>query len=166
MTTTPQQPTSTGGSTAEEQALQDSARRHLWMHFTRMSSFAEHDVPIIARGEGPYVWDSRGKRYLDGLSGLFVVQAGHGRHEMADAAGKQAAELGYFPLWSYAHPAAIELSHRIAAATPGDLNRVFFTTGGSEAARTGRKGQPSAKARIAACHPAHRRTHQLLRCIA
>jgi adenosylmethionine-8-amino-7-oxononanoate aminotransferase len=133
MTTTPQQPTSTGGSTEEEKALQDSARRHLWMHFTRMSSFAEHDVPIIARGEGPYVWDSRGKRYLDGLSGLFVVQAGHGRHEMADAAGKQAAELGYFPLWSYAHPAAIQLAERLASYAPGDINRVFFTTGGSEA---------------------------------
>jgi adenosylmethionine-8-amino-7-oxononanoate aminotransferase len=133
MTTTPQQPTSTGGSAAEEQALQESARRHLWMHFTRMSSFADHDVPIIARGEGPYVWDSRGKRYLDGLSGLFVVQAGHGRHEMADAAGKQAAELGYFPLWSYAHPAAIQLAERLASYAPGDINRVFFTTGGSEA---------------------------------
>jgi adenosylmethionine-8-amino-7-oxononanoate aminotransferase len=133
MTTTPQQPTSTGGSTAEEQALQDSARRHLWMHFTRMSTYADHDVPIIARGEGPYVWDSHGKRYLDGLSGLFVVQAGHGRHEMADAAGKQAAELGYFPLWSYAHPAAIQLAERLASYAPGDINRVFFTTGGGEA---------------------------------
>jgi hypothetical protein len=133
MTTTPQEPTPNGGSSAEEQALQDSARRHLWMHFTRMSSFSDHDVPIIARGEGPYVWDSRGKRYLDGLSGLFVVQAGHGRHEMADAAGKQAAELGYFPLWSYAHPSAVQLAERLASYAPGDINRVFFTTGGSEA---------------------------------
>jgi adenosylmethionine-8-amino-7-oxononanoate aminotransferase len=133
MTTRPQQPTSTGGSIAEEQALQDSARRHLWMHFTRMSTYADHDIPIIARGEGPYVWDSHGKRYLDGLSGLFVVQAGHGRHEMADAAGKQAAELGYFPLWSYAHPAAIQLAERLASYAPGDINRVFFTTGGGEA---------------------------------
>jgi adenosylmethionine-8-amino-7-oxononanoate aminotransferase len=134
MTTTPQQPTpANGSSTAEEKALQDSARRHLWMHFTRMSSYADHDVPIISRGEGPYVWDSHGKRYLDGLSGLFVVQAGHGRHEMADAAGKQAAELGYFPLWSYAHPAAVQLAERLANYAPGDINRVFFTTGGSEA---------------------------------
>jgi adenosylmethionine-8-amino-7-oxononanoate aminotransferase len=103
------------------------------MHFTRMSTYADHDIPIIARGEGPYVWDSHGKRYLDGLSGLFVVQAGHGRHEMADAAGKQAAELGYFPLWSYAHPAAIQLAERLASYAPGDINRVFFTTGGGEA---------------------------------
>jgi hypothetical protein len=90
-------------------------------------------VPVIERGEGAYVWDSHGKRYLDGLSGLFVVQAGHGRQELADAAGKQAAQLGYFPLWSYAHPSAIELAERLASYAPGDINRVFFTTGGSEA---------------------------------
>jgi hypothetical protein len=103
------------------------------MHFTRMSSYADADVPIITRGEGPYIWDSKGKRYLDGLSGLFVVQAGHGRAELAEAAGKQANELGYFPLWSYGHPTAIELAERLASYAPGDLNRVFFTTGGSEA---------------------------------
>jgi adenosylmethionine-8-amino-7-oxononanoate aminotransferase len=115
------------------EALSDAARRHLWMHFTRLSSYAEHEVPVIERGEGAYVWDSRGKRYLDGLSGLFVVQAGHGRQELADAAGKQAAQLGYFPLWGYAHPSAVELAERLASYAPSDLNRVFFTTGGSEA---------------------------------
>jgi adenosylmethionine-8-amino-7-oxononanoate aminotransferase len=113
--------------------LQAAAKRHLWMHFTRMSTYADHEIPIIERGEGPYVWDSHGKRYLDGLSGLFVVQAGHGRHEMAEASAKQAAQLAYFPLWSYAHPAAIELAERLASYAPGDINRVFFTTGGSEA---------------------------------
>jgi adenosylmethionine-8-amino-7-oxononanoate aminotransferase len=117
-------------------ALSKTASDHLWMHFTRLSSYTGKDapeVPVIVRGSGPYVWDQHGKRYLDGLSGLFVVQAGHGRSELADAAAKQAAELAYFPLWSYAHPAAIELSERLAGLTPGDLNRVFFTTGGSEA---------------------------------
>jgi hypothetical protein len=113
--------------------LQQAAKRHLWMHFTRMSSYADHEIPVIERGEGAYVWDSHGKRYLDGLSGLFVVQAGHGRQELADAAGKQASQLGYFPIWSYAHPAAIELAERLASYAPGDINRVFFTTGGSEA---------------------------------
>jgi adenosylmethionine-8-amino-7-oxononanoate aminotransferase len=113
--------------------LQEAAKRHLWMHFTRMSSYADHEIPVIERGEGAYVWDSHGKRYLDGLSGLFVVQAGHGRQELADAAGKQAAQLGYFPIWSYAHPTAIELAERLASYAPGDINRVFFTTGGSEA---------------------------------
>jgi len=113
--------------------LQAAARRHLWMHFTRLSSYADHDVPVIVRGQGAYVYDQDGKRYLDGLSGLFTVQVGHGRTELAEAAAKQAAELAYFPLWSYAHPSAIELADRVASLAPGDLNRVFFTTGGSEA---------------------------------
>jgi len=103
---------------------------HLWPHFTRLSA---GESPVIVRGAGPYIWDQHGKRYLDGLSGLFVVQTGHGRTELAEAAAKQAAELAYFPLWSYAHPTAVELSDRLAAMAPGDLNRVFFTTGGSEA---------------------------------
>ena len=106
---------------------------NLWMHFTRMSSYADAPVPTIARGEGAYIWDTNGKRYLDGLSGLFVVQIGHGREELADAAAKQARELAYFPIWSYAHPTAVELAERLATLTPGDLNQVFFTTGGSEA---------------------------------
>jgi adenosylmethionine-8-amino-7-oxononanoate aminotransferase len=114
-------------------SLQDAAHRHLWMHFTRMSAYNEQEIPVIERGEGAYVWDSRGKRYLDGLSGLFVVQAGHGRSELAEAGSKQAAQLAYFPLWSYAHPSAIELAERLASYAPGDINRVFFTTGGSEA---------------------------------
>ena len=117
----------------DHQRMQEAARRHLWMHFTRMSSYAEHEVPVMVRGEGPWVYDSRGRRYLDGLSGLFVVQAGHGRRELAEAAARQAGELAYFPLWSYAHPNAIELSERLAHLAPGDLNRVFFTTGGGEA---------------------------------
>jgi adenosylmethionine-8-amino-7-oxononanoate aminotransferase len=117
-------------------ALSRDASEHLWMHFTRLSSYTgagAGEVPVIVRGSGPYIWDQHGKRYLDGLSGLFVVQAGHGRGELADAAAKQASELAYFPLWSYAHPTAIELSERLSRMTPGDLNRVFFTTGGSEA---------------------------------
>jgi adenosylmethionine-8-amino-7-oxononanoate aminotransferase len=113
--------------------LSDSARDHLWMHFTRQSAYATAPVPVIARGEGAYVWDTEGKRYLDGLAGLFVVNVGHGRTELAEAAAKQASELAFFPLWSYAHPKAVELAERIASLTPGDLNRVFFTTGGSEA---------------------------------
>jgi hypothetical protein len=113
--------------------LQQAAKRHLWMHFTRMGTYAEHDVPVIVKGEGPWVWDSNGKRYLDGLSGLFVVQVGHGRRVLAEAAARQAEQLAYFPLWSYAHPAAIELAERLADLAPGDISRVFFTTGGSEA---------------------------------
>src|SRR3984893_1029095 len=114
-------------------ALQAAGHRHLWLHFTRMSSYEGSDMPVIVRGSGQYVYDSRGKRYLDGLSGLFVSQIGHGRTEVAEAGARQAAELAYFPLWSYAHPRAIELAERLATLAPGDLNRVFFTTSGSEA---------------------------------
>jgi adenosylmethionine-8-amino-7-oxononanoate aminotransferase len=113
--------------------LQELARRHLWMHFTRMGAYDQAPMPIIARGEGPYVWDVEGKRYLDGLSALFCVNAGHGRPELAEAAAAQMRELDYYVMWSFAHPQAIELAARIASLTPGDLNRVFFTSGGSEA---------------------------------
>jgi adenosylmethionine-8-amino-7-oxononanoate aminotransferase len=124
---------STDYSKDQIQALQEKAKRHLWLHFTRMSSYADADMPIIVRGEGNYVYDQHGKRYLDGLAGLFVSQIGHGRTEVAEAGARQAAELAYFPLWSYAHPQAIELAERLAAKSPGNLNRVFFTSSGSEA---------------------------------
>jgi adenosylmethionine-8-amino-7-oxononanoate aminotransferase len=114
-------------------SLQELAKRHLWMHFTRMGAYADAEVPIIVRGEGPYVYDEHGNRYLDGLSGLFCSNAGHGRTELGQAAARQVEELDFTTLWSYAHPRAIELAARIATLTPGDLNRVFFTSGGSEA---------------------------------
>ncbi len=123
----------TGYSPEEIAALQETARRHLWLHFTRMSSYSDAEVPTIVRGEGQYVYDQHGKRYLDGLSGLFVSQIGHGRTEVAEAGARQAAELAYFPIWSYAHPQAIKLAERLADMAPGDLNKVFFTTSGSEA---------------------------------
>ena len=114
--------------------MQELARRHLWMHFTRMGSFdSEHEVPIIVKGEGCYVWDAHGNRYLDGLSALFCVNAGHGRTEIGDAMAAQVSELDFVTIWSYAHPRAIELAERIAGLAPGDLNRVFFTNSGSEA---------------------------------
>ena len=136
-----------------DNSLSERAQRHLWMHFTRLGGYdAQHEVPVMVRGEGAYVWDQHGKRYLDGLAGLFTSQLGHGRTELAEAASKQASELAYFPLWTYAHPRAIDLAERIAGLTPGDLNRVFFTSGGSEAVESAWKlarqyfrviGQPS-----------------------
>jgi adenosylmethionine-8-amino-7-oxononanoate aminotransferase len=115
------------------------AKRHLWMHFTRMSAYEDHEVPIIVRGEGCYVYDEHGKRYFDGLSALFCVNAGHGRAEIADAMAEQAKQLGFFTNWSYAHPQAVQLAARIAGLAPGDLNRVFFTSGGSEAVESALK---------------------------
>jgi adenosylmethionine-8-amino-7-oxononanoate aminotransferase len=119
--------------------LQEMARRHLWMHFTRMSAYEEVEIPIIVRGDGCYVWDEHGNRYLDGLSSLFCVNIGHGRADVAQAGADQARELGFFTNWSYAHPRAIELAAKIASLAPGDLNRVFFTSGGSEAVESALK---------------------------
>jgi adenosylmethionine-8-amino-7-oxononanoate aminotransferase len=114
--------------------LQALARRHLWMHFTRMGGYGpDAEIPIIVRGEGCYVYDEHGRRYLDGLSALFCVNSGHGRPELADAAAAQIRELDFFTNWSYAHPRAIELAAKIAQLAPPGLERVFFTSGGSEA---------------------------------
>ncbi|HET9162128.1 MAG TPA: aspartate aminotransferase family protein [Solirubrobacterales bacterium] len=128
---------STGAVGADLQGL---AMRHLWMHFSRMGSYGlDHEIPIITRGEGCYVYDERGNRYLDGLSALFCVNAGHGRAELGEAAARQVEELDFYTLWSYAHPRAIELAARIASLAPGELNRVFFTSGGSEAVESALK---------------------------
>jgi adenosylmethionine-8-amino-7-oxononanoate aminotransferase len=116
--------------------LPASARDHLWLHFARHSAYTETDIPVIERGEGVYVYDTTGKRYLDGLAGLFAVQVGHGREELAQAAAEQTRKLAYFPLWSAAHPAAVRLGERLAAQAPGDLNRVFFTVSGGESVET------------------------------
>ena len=116
--------------------LQSKARDHLWMHFTRQSTMEQDGVPIIVRGDGHHIWDADGKQYFDGLSGLFVVNAGHGRRRIAEAAARQAEQLAFFPLWSYAHPSAVELADRLAGYAPGDLNKVFFSTGGGEAVET------------------------------
>jgi adenosylmethionine-8-amino-7-oxononanoate aminotransferase len=125
------------GSDATDAELQQKAKDHLWMAMSRQSVMEDgHGVPIIVRGEGHHIWDSRGKKYIDGLSGLFPVNVGHGRKRLAAAAAKQAEQLAFFPTWSYAHPTAIELADRLADETPGDLNRVFFSSGGGEANET------------------------------
>jgi len=115
--------------------LQQLARDHLWMHFTRMGGFGEgQDVPIIVKGDGCHLWDSNGKKYLDALAGLFSVNIGYGYgEEIGQAALEQMRELPFYTNWSYAHPKAIELATELASLAPGDLNRVFFVSGGSEA---------------------------------
>jgi adenosylmethionine-8-amino-7-oxononanoate aminotransferase len=125
---------------AAEGTLQDLAKRHLWMHFSRMGAYNDGaEIPIIVKGDGCYVWDDRGNKYLDGLSALFCVNIGHGRADVAQAGADQAKELGFFTTWSYAHPRAIELAARLASLAPGDLNRVFFTSGGGESVETALK---------------------------
>ncbi len=114
--------------------LQQSARDHLWLHFTRMGGYRDADVPIIVRGDGCYLEDVHGKRYLDALAGLFSVNLGYSfGEEIGQAALEQMRELPFYTNWSYSHPRAIELAEEVASLAPGDLNRVFFVTGGSDA---------------------------------
>jgi adenosylmethionine-8-amino-7-oxononanoate aminotransferase len=114
--------------------LQRAAKDHLWLHFTRMSSYRDAEVPVIVRGDGCYLEDSSGNRYLDALAGLFAVNIGYSfGEEMGEAAAAQMRELPFYTNWSYAHPRAIELAAEVASVAPGDLNRVFFVSGGSEA---------------------------------
>jgi len=114
--------------------LQRAAREHLWLHFTRMGGYRDAEIPIIVRGDGCYLEDANGKRYLDALAGLFSVNIGYGfGEEMGEAAAAQMRELPFYTNWSYAHPRAIELAAEVASLAPGDLNRVFFVSGGSEA---------------------------------
>ena len=111
--------------------LEQAARDHLWLHFTSMKG---HTPPIIVRGDGCYLEDANGRRYLDALAGLFAVQVGYSYgEEMGQAALEQMRELPFYTNWSYAHPRAIELAYEVAQLAPGDLNRVFFVSGGSEA---------------------------------
>ena len=118
-----------GAASAEE--LRRLANDHLWLHFTNMGG---QEPPIIVRGDGCYLEDVNGKRYLDALAGLFSVNLGYGYgEEIGQAALEQMRELPFYTNWTYAHPRAIELAAEVASLAPGDLNRVFFVSGGSEA---------------------------------
>src|SRR5689334_24469520 len=140
--------------------LRADARDHLWLHFTRMQGY---DPPVIVRGEGCYLWDDDGKRYLDALAGLFSVNIGYGHgEEIGQAALEQMRELPFYTNWSYAHPRAIELAAEVATLAPGDLNRVFFVSGGSEAVESAWKlarqyhsarGQHRAAVAVVPSHP-------------
>jgi adenosylmethionine-8-amino-7-oxononanoate aminotransferase len=111
--------------------LRALARDHLWLHFTRMH---DYEPPVIVRGEGCYLWDDTGKRYLDALAGLFSVNIGYSYgEEVGQAALAQMRELPFYTNWSYAHPRAIELATELARLAPDHINRAFFVSGGSEA---------------------------------
>jgi hypothetical protein len=122
------------GAHQESHSYSERARRNLWLQMSRMGAYSEqHEIPIIVRGEGTHVYDVNGKEYFDGISGLFTNALGHGRPEFAKAATESMNNMTFFPIWTYAHPTAIELAEKVAGLAPGDLNRVFFTTGGAEA---------------------------------
>lgn len=106
---------------------------HLLPHFTSAKYWSTGTVPVFARGEGCYLWDHEGKKYLDTLAGLFVVQIGHGRTDIAKAMSEQAEQLAFFPSWSATTPITLEAASLITDLAPGDLDAVFFVSSGSEA---------------------------------
>jgi adenosylmethionine-8-amino-7-oxononanoate aminotransferase len=110
--------------------LQQAASDHLLLHFSQQSV---DDLLVLERGEGPYVFDTRGKRYIDALSSLFCAQLGYSYgEEMAAAAASQLTTLAFNTNWGTAHPASIELAAKLAGVAPPGMERVFFTSGGSE----------------------------------
>ncbi|MHB0773868.1 aminotransferase family protein [Bradyrhizobium sp. 1.29L] len=131
-----------GRTEIEQQALD-----HVWIHTARWRDLAEHDgLRVMVRGEGCRLFDSNGRSYLDGLAGLYVVNVGHGRTEIAEAMAKQARELAYVSASSYTNLPAVQLADVLASITPGDLNRFFFCSGGSEAVESAMKIAKQAQA--------------------
>jgi len=118
---------------------QAKARDHLMPHFTKGTAWRADNLATIERGEGCYVWDTDGNKYLDGLAGLFCTNMGHGRSDFAAAAMKQMEQLAFFPNWGWSNPPAAEAASMIAANAPGDLDEVFFVSSGSEAVESALK---------------------------
>ena len=124
-------PTAEGSTMTQDDRVK--AQAHLMPHFTAGAAWNRDDLKTIDRGEGCYVWDTEGTKYLDGLAGLFCSNLGHGRSDLTAAASKQMDRLAFFPTWGFANPPASEAASMIAAVAPGDLNEVFFVSSGSEA---------------------------------
>ena len=121
---------------ADPAAVEQAARDHVWIHQLPWSEVADAGLRIFDRGQGSTLWDIQGREYIDGIAGLWVVNAGHGRTEIAEAMGKQAARLAYASAMSYTTSPAVRLADVLAEITPGDLERVYFCSGGSEAVET------------------------------
>jgi len=121
--------------------LANDALNHVWFHATSPQALrSEGGLTVFTKGEGCYLTDEDGRRYLDGLSGgAFVTNVGHGRAEIADAMAAQARELAYVSPYNFVAPPTVRLAQEVAALAPGDLDRVFFTSGGSEAVETALK---------------------------
>jgi len=123
-------------SSTNEQAM---AQAHLLPHFTKGAAWRSDTMATIDRGEGCYVWDTDGNKYLDGLAGLFCTNMGHGRADFAAVAMKQMEKLAFFPVWGFSNPPAAEAASMIASHAPGDLDEVFFVNSGSEAVESALK---------------------------
>ena len=121
--------------------VEQTAIDHLWPHSddSEWDEFTERGLRVIASGSGSTLTDVQGRTYLDGLAGLFVVNVGHGRTEIGRAMADQAAKIAYTAASNSTNSATVQLAEKVASLTPGDLNRCFFVSGGSEAVETALK---------------------------
>jgi adenosylmethionine-8-amino-7-oxononanoate aminotransferase len=122
-------------------ATQRAIAENSWLHFTQMEQLQKPENQIvIVRGENSRVWDQHGTEYIDALAGLFCVNAGYGRRELADAACAQINQIAYVSPFSFPNLPAVELAAKLADLAPlGDAPRAFFTSGGSEAVESALK---------------------------
>ncbi|KAA9165527.1 aspartate aminotransferase family protein [Amycolatopsis acidicola] len=128
-------------ATQHREPLESAALEHLWLHSNDLEwdELTHGGLRVFVEGRGSTLTDVRGHSYIDGLAGLFVVAAGHGRTEIADAMAAQAKKIAYTAASNAANPAAITLAEKISSVTPGDLDRVFLCSGGSEAVESALK---------------------------
>ena len=121
-------------ATYDAKALWRKDRDHFVHPFSHLPSFGKDGALVIAEGDGAYVFDADGKRYLDAIGGLWCVNIGHGNPEIAETMAEQARRLAFFNTFvDTTNPPAAELSAKLAELAPSNLNRVFFDTGGSAA---------------------------------
>jgi adenosylmethionine-8-amino-7-oxononanoate aminotransferase len=122
---------------AYDEPIYQKGLDHVWIHTVNYVELAERQgLHVFERGAGSTLYDARGDAWIDALAGLWVVNAGHGRREIAEAMAAQAAKLAYVSSAAYTTIPAVQLAEQLAARTPGDLQRVFFSSGGSEAVET------------------------------
>ena len=113
--------------------LQELDALHHLHPFTTHSSLRAAGARVIVRGDGPYIWDSEGKRILDGMAGLWTCNVGYGRKALAQAAYDQMVELPFYnTFFKTTHPPVVALSRKLAEIAPGNLNQVFYGSSGSE----------------------------------
>jgi adenosylmethionine-8-amino-7-oxononanoate aminotransferase len=144
--------------------LQSLAKQHLMLHFTDMAALVAEGTTILERGEGCFVFDDEGRRYIDGLSGLYCTNLGHSYgEEIGAAAAAQMARLPFTTNWTVAHPGAVELAAKLAELAPAGIERAFFTSGGAESVESAWKlavqyhqanGEP-ARRKVIARHDAY-----------
>jgi adenosylmethionine-8-amino-7-oxononanoate aminotransferase len=120
--------------------LKEKGKAHLLNSVSNLKQVREHGPLVIGRGEGVYLWDTDGKRYIDAFAGLWNVNIGHGRTELGEAMARQVEEVAFVPtFFGLAAPSAIELAARLGGMFPGTINHFNFTSGGSESIETALK---------------------------